>query len=134
MRRHIIGRPLGPIVALAVACAMTVFVAPARGDLKPAAGWGTSSDYEKALKVAKEKHRPVAVMWAFRDSTCPLHNDAAAAVMHNKQLSGALRVLVYYDEKNDDVRKLQQQTETGGKLRFPMVFMLDPQGQLVSFV
>jgi hypothetical protein len=120
-----------PVLAAFVAVSMLASSAFA---LDPAPGWVAvaEKDFEKALAVAKEKNRPVAVLYAFRKTSCGLHNRSQRVFMAQPALEGMLRIVVYTDEVPGALRDCMRVEGASGML--PELYLLDSTGQLTGFV
>jgi hypothetical protein len=111
---------------LTLALAVRVFA------VEPQPGWGRYNDYEQALEHARKNDLPVVVLYAFRKSSCPLHNQAAQQVMRDRSTNGMVRIVIYTDDPApalDQWRRTVKATRT-----IPETYLLDSSGTLRGFV
>src|SRR5688572_32812975 len=84
--------------ALAFCALLALSLSADAKTIKPKQGWLSASDFQRAFEIAKETNRPVAVVFAFRQSQCPCHNKVVDEFMGTAALNDYVRVLVTTDE------------------------------------
>lgn len=106
-------------------------------------GWLFGEEAEKALELAEEHNVPVALMWTFRETSCPKCVGAARLMASAKSTKKMVRVMYYTTEAGDPAQNGERVTALFRKVHsqakdesnyIPDLYFVMPDGRILGFV
>lgn len=98
-------------------------------------GWYTVNNFDDAVKEARKLGRPLAILYATTNSTCPLANKKVAEWERMPGLSDFVRVRLFTADNLPDVFKSIRKGAVGKEGKYlPMLFIGRHDGEFLNLV
>lgn len=93
--------------------------------------WSPADKLGEGLTAAAAKDVPLAVLYQFRDTSCPIHNSRVSTYETLQELGGMLKVRTYSETPPADLAKVNPTTY--GRI-LPVVFLADGEGHAIGYI
>ncbi len=92
--------------------------------------WLPGEKLQQALELGAEKDVPVAVIYQFKESSCPLHRSRVGSYENLRELKGMIKVRTYTEDQTPGLREARGEAFT---YMLPVLFINDGEGHLIGF-